>query len=280
MRGRVYFWDERVLYVGPDVPSVRHAHHAVQVCISLSRPLRFRSSTAAPWRSHTAVVIPPDVPHETDPPVPLLATFWLDAETPEARGLFEPRVCPGIEPLPAVRVRSLVPRLRACCEEGYGSRQAAELLDEVIRLLAPGARPEPPLDPRVARARDLLRAAPARRVALAHLAAAVSLSPSRLAHLLRPALGLPVRRYLLWLRLRDALGEIARGATVTEAAHAAGFADAPHLDRTFRRMLGFTPSAARRVSQFVQAGASPAGYTGGTGDRAAWGQQRSPERRA
>jgi AraC-like DNA-binding protein len=43
-----------------------------------------------------------------------------------------------------------------------------------------------------------------------------------------------------------------RGATITEAAHAAGFADAPHFDRTFRRMLGFTPSTALGVSQFVQ----------------------------
>ncbi len=31
-------WEDRVLYVGPDLPSTLHAHHAVQVCISLSEP--------------------------------------------------------------------------------------------------------------------------------------------------------------------------------------------------------------------------------------------------
>jgi AraC-like DNA-binding protein len=45
---------------------------------------------------------------------------------------------------------------------------------------------------------------------------------------------------------------MSQGATITAAAHAAGFADAAHLDRTFRRMLGFTPSAVRRASRFVQ----------------------------
>ena len=32
------------------------------------------------------------------------------------------------------------------------------------------------------------------------------------------------------------------GASVTRAAHHAGFADGAHMTRTFRRMLGATPS--------------------------------------
>ena len=60
------------------------------------------------------------------------------------------------------------------------------------------------------------------------------------------------RRYLLWLRLQDAVRELAAGAPATDAAHAAGFADSAHLSRTFRRMFGITPSDLAR-SQFVQA---------------------------
>lgn len=39
-----------------------------------------------------------------------------------------------------------------------------------------------------------------------------------------------------------ALASLSTGATLTEAAHAAGFADAAHLTRTVRRMMGDAPS--------------------------------------
>jgi AraC-like DNA-binding protein len=41
--------------------------------------------------------------------------------------------------------------------------------------------------------------------------------------------------------LQSAAGALVTGHTVTEAAHLAGFADASHLTRTFRRTLGTTP---------------------------------------
>src|SRR5262245_47661999 len=132
MRGRVYMWEDRVLYMGPDLPSTLHAHHAVQVCISLSEPLRFRSSPRASWRAYGGAVIPSDVPHQTDPVVPLLATFWVDAETPEARALVGSHVSQTVLPIESSQLRVLVPRLRACSEDGYDSRQAARLMDEVI----------------------------------------------------------------------------------------------------------------------------------------------------
>src|SRR5437867_10877801 len=90
MRGRVYFWEDRVLYMGPGLAAGLHAHHAVHVCLPLSGPVRLRSSPRARWGSYDGAVIPSDVPHESDMPVARLVTLWLDAETPEARRLAEP----------------------------------------------------------------------------------------------------------------------------------------------------------------------------------------------
>jgi AraC-like DNA-binding protein len=67
--------------------------------------------------------------------------------------------------------------------------------------------------------------------------------------------GIPPRRYLLWVRLMHAIEAAIGGDNLTTAAHEAGFADSAHLSRTFRRMFGRTPalfSAATKDSQFVQ----------------------------
>ena len=256
--GRLYFGCNRVLYLGPDSAATVHAHHAVQICIGLSGPARLGTGSGARCRSYAGAVIPSDQSHETDVPVALIASLWLDADGPAARRLASPLADPRIVPIDRSKLRDIVPRLLDCWRECYDAERAATLMDEVVEVLAPGQSWHPRIDRRVARAREILESAPRRRISLAEVATSVALSPSRLAHLFSAQIGIPARRYLLWLRLRDAIEELARGASLAESAYAAGFADGPHLCRTFRRMIGVTPSALLRASRFVQdAVASP-----------------------
>lgn len=82
----------------------------------------------------------------------------------------------------------------------------------------------------------------ARSVALVvNLSTIAGLSPSRFAHVFTESMGTPLRPFMRWLRLRRAARELVSGRSATHAAHVAGFADAAHLTRTFRRMLGGTP---------------------------------------
>jgi AraC-like DNA-binding protein len=79
-------------------------------------------------------------------------------------------------------------------------------------------------------------------LSLRALAGLAGLSPSRFMHVFTQSMGMPLRSYILRLRLRRACCELMTGATVTSAAYSAGFSDAAHLTRTFRRMLGMTPT--------------------------------------
>ena len=72
------------------------------------------------------------------------------------------------------------------------------------------------------------------------------LSPTRFAHLFRDQVGLPFSRYMLWRKLTRAMVAIASERTIAAAAHAADFADAAHLTRTFYQMVGMAPSALMR----------------------------------
>ena len=109
------------------------------------------------------------------------------------------------------------------------------------------------IDPRVAQAQDLIKRSFPSAPSVAALAAAVGLSASRLIHLWKDEVGISLRRYVLWLRLRHVIARITIGDSLTDAAHDAGFADSAHLSRTFSSMFGlplsrlFGPAARVRL---------------------------------
>ena len=85
-----------------------------------------------------------------------------------------------------------------------------------------------------------------------HVARQVGLSESRLMHLFREQIGIPLRPYARWLRLRLAADEVRRGANLTQAAHAAGFTDSSHLSNVFHDTFGLTPSEIARSVTWVE----------------------------
>ena len=86
------------------------------------------------------------------------------------------------------------------------------------------------------------RRLPLGAVRLFDVAAGTRLSVSRLRHLFASEIGMPFQRYILWRRLSAAFEGLLAGSNVTEAAHAAGFADAAHFARTIKAMFGIRAS--------------------------------------
>jgi AraC-like DNA-binding protein len=99
------------------------------------------------------------------------------------------------------------------------------------------------LDARIERVVRHLDEHSADAVSASAVAQSLGLSVSRLEHLFREQIGIPLRSYRKWRRIREASQRLLVGATVTEAAHAAGFYDAAHFSHTFRRQFGVTPSS-------------------------------------
>ncbi|MFI5784049.1 helix-turn-helix transcriptional regulator [Nocardia sp. NPDC051570] len=86
---------------------------------------------------------------------------------------------------------------------------------------------------------------------LTALAGEIGISVDRLAHVIRSDLGVPFRSYVLNLRLHRTYQLLATHRTLTDAAHSAGFADAAHFSRVFRRMHGFAPIELVRHTQRI-----------------------------
>jgi AraC-like DNA-binding protein len=152
-------------------------------------------------------------------------------------------------PAPSPTLRTLL---------GPGGPAQGDAPAAVGRALGLGGAPLPPpagRHPAVRRVMRWLREAPPEAdLSLAALAARARLSPGRFMHAFTATAGIPLRPWLRWLKLERAGAGIAAGLPLGAAAHGAGFADAAHMARTFRRMFGVTPSQLRRGSQSVQDG--------------------------
>ena len=77
---------------------------------------------------------------------------------------------------------------------------------------------------------------------LAQLSREAGLSPRQMRHTFARDVGLPMRAYLRWRRLRRAIAAVEAGANLSTAAASGGFADSAHLSRVFREQFGITPS--------------------------------------
>jgi len=237
--GRLFFWLGRSLYIGPAGTTDVHAHHALQIALALDGVLRVRDPEQDAWVSADFIAVRPDAPHQLDHDGRLLGLLYVD---PELHGL-------KAGSLPAVSaVRGEGPGLRegllACWRGDSGVDEARRWSDAIQRLALPEAqtRNATRSDPRVALVVEAIQAAGGHTPGLTALAQSAGLSRSRLGHLFREEVGLSITRYALWVRLCIGVESLGSGRGVSEAAHAAGFADHAHFTRTFRRMFGVAPA--------------------------------------
>jgi AraC-like DNA-binding protein len=244
----LFFGPGRLLYAGPLGAARRHAHHTLQLVLALEGTVVLEDARGA---THTcqAAVVPPDVPHAV---VEGCASAVLLHVAPEdaagrallALGLRTQGVAEWARagaPLAGLRVRSLPSRWD----------EAEALAAQLLRALGTEHARPPPRHPAITRLLRELPAALEGDVRTPALAARVGLSAGRLSHLFSAEVGLPLRPYVRWLRLQQAAALLGTGASLTTAAHAAGFTDSAHLSHTFRRTFGLTPAALAAGVQWV-----------------------------
>src|SRR5262245_42508279 len=228
-------WPAAMVVWGPGCVSAAHQHHCVQLVMAMKGTLRIRAGSDDNWLKCGAALIQPDAVHEVDARDTNVLIAFVDAESELGSALCERMAGDifSISPIQVTRWRSLLGEVLT------DSSVARWVRTELLQGRGPVN-----LHPNVRRVINYLR----ERIgvsddfSLKTLAEISVLSQSRFMHAFTESVGVPVRPYILWLRLQRAACELMDGRTVTEAAHSAGFSDAAHLTRTFRRMLGTTPS--------------------------------------
>ncbi|MEY4546434.1 MAG: hypothetical protein RL685_2629 [Pseudomonadota bacterium] len=249
--GRILFWEGASLWVlgtrpgeGRYPKTEFHSHHAVQVTLALRGG--FTLETRDQQVAGGAAAVAPDTEHAFEAEG-IIAHLFADPEGRLGRAL--QRVLfssASLVALQSSQLAGLPAQLLADFEAPNRADDALLALGRrlLAQLAGEGERDERP----EARVRKMVAWAAAhldQPMSLVEAAAHVGLSSGRARHLFVESTGLPFRTYLLWLRLTKALELFSAGASLTDAAHAAGFSDSSHLSRTFRRMFGIAPDSLR-----------------------------------
>lgn len=250
-RGDVLLWDEQALFIGKAADTGLHESPAIKICIALADDFLLKTGEDSLWQPFSAAIIAPGQYHAINGRQNDMAML---VTVPEAE-LAQP-INPLFDESGVIELSyELSGKLQAIFadRENNGSTTDESICPQMMQLIRREMSPdtEAGLDPRVAKSIEWIRTGREEGISVKEIAAGVDLSESRFSHLFTENVRIPVRRYLLWLRLRDAIHLLAAGVSLTNAAYDAGFADSSHLTRTFRGMLGITPSALVKESKLT-----------------------------
>jgi AraC-like DNA-binding protein len=228
-------WPAAMIVWGPGFTTTGHRHHCVQLIMAMHGTLLIRGNSNDQWAMCGAALVRADAVHEVDARNTTVLIGFVDSESELGAALGE-RIEGGI----SIVSEGQVGRWRAT----LGRRPTEARVERWVRTQLLHRQRPVRIHPGVRLVLQHLREklGISDDVSLKTLAGISGLSQSRFMHVFSESMGTPLRPYVLWLRLQRACCDLMTGASITAAAYDAGFSDAAHLTRTFRRMLGMTPT--------------------------------------
>mgnify|MGYP002623438118 FL=1 len=224
---RNYWW----FAVGPDAPAVHHVppDGCTALVIHLDHPIA--AMLSGPWLEPLGVPIRSGdrfggvrlQPGALEPLLGIGAASMRDAVTPAPE-----------------RLQRLAAELRRALAPDAGADALATTLDTLLAPIVAGTAPR---DPLIAQAVDRL-VATGGDLPIAVLARELGCAERTLRRQFGAATGVSPKEFARVRRVLAAAWAVARGgATWSAAAHAAGYADQPHLHRDVADFTGLTPGA-------------------------------------
>lgn len=239
------FWDkDNIAFIGNQVNATEHSHCVLQVFLSLDEPLLVTVENEQ--INGKCVIVNKNARHK----------FSCDNKT---------RLSILIDPSSSF-TKELIKKINGnymICDNGIEVIQhKAALLDNdkqrYISFIQDFAeflgvnRNSKITDKRIAKLLELLQNCDCYDHTIESFAKSVCLSSSRLSHLFREQIGVPLKSYILFHQLEKAFTALLGGANITDAAMLAGFDSPSHFAATVKKWMGMPVSASIKDSEFLK----------------------------
>lgn len=210
-----------------------HAHHALQIVVA-DEPISVWTREAE-WSSHHGFIIGSNQMHQLATYSSKAMLIYVEPDSYAGRIIQQrmaDRSLAVLQKTERQRLKFLTTVLateafNACIKSSFSMRvhrQTPQASDELISYAVQTIQGRTDGD---LQAQELARQA--------------GLSLSRFQHRFKQHTGMAIRPFLRWRRLLLAMNHMQAGHSMSDAAYAAGFADAAHMSRTMRRHFGISP---------------------------------------
>lgn len=251
---KLFLWNDTSLFLGNSFESEIHSHNAVQCCFALNGRLSIRWPDSPQWRACTTAVIGANVSHGIANPEGPICLLYLEKSSNHFQSVLDYHCLkegcdikskPLIMDLaiPAQLIKNALKIQSSDVAISIVKDEANLLKEQCLRLVNGFIEKQSSIDSRISELLRYVNRYPDQLFNGAKLASRINLSESRMQHLFKQQMGIPIRRYLLWMRLRQVVQLATTGESLTQAAHSAGFSDSAHFSRTFKSMFGIVASS-------------------------------------
>ncbi len=243
----VFEGEDHITFITSKVQASEHTHNYIQLTIGLNQAFDLEIEDIK--ETLYGVIIDSNVPHKLKG-----NNFW------QFYMLINPESYFGLEVKRLFLIENSTYKLEAdliedilhlisqikCCNTYF------TFIKQATHTLGVGYKNCYTLDNRCEDVINIIKNTPLNQLTIPSLAQHVFLSESRLSHLFKEEVGIPISSYLVHEKMREAFRLVFEGETLTDAAMEAGFSSSSHFSRCVREKLGMSPSIITKDSRYMK----------------------------
>lgn len=241
------FWDkDNIAFIGNSVNATKHSHCVLQIFLSLDVPLQVVVENEIV--TGKCIIVNKNVEHTFSCNGKLQMSILLEPSSNFAKELLKKmqgnylifdNIIENIQQKATMLIQTNNKQdyidFVKDFKEYLGISNSLKVLDERIKDLL-----------------ELLEKCDCYDHTIENFAQSVCLSPSRLSHLFKEQIGVPLKSYILFHQLEKAFEGLLQGTNITDVAMLAGFDSPSHFAATVKKWMGMSVSSSIKDSEFLK----------------------------